>query len=318
MYSEFYHFTKKPFQLNADPDFFFKSIEHRKALAYLRYGLTQGEGFIVVVGRPGTGKTMLVKLLVNKLLNTSNNINIGVMVTSQVQPEDLLKMILSTFGMNFIGDDKHTLLNRIEQFFIQQAKEGKRVLMIVDEAQNLPKASLEELRMLSNFEVNGKSIFQIFLIGQNQLGEYLMIPDMEQLRQRVVATYHLQPLDVEESKNYILFRLEKAGWALNPQFDEAVFAKICQYTQGIPRRINTLCDRILLFGYLEELTYIDTNAVEKVIVEIEEELSNTQTIPADEISSIAHASPIIDPHGSLEDRVQMLEKIILNLQKVFR
>jgi general secretion pathway protein A len=310
MYDGFYNLSKKPFQLTADSDFFFNSAVHRRALAYMRYGLTQGEGFVVVTGKPGTGKTMLVKELVNSLNN--DNITIGIMVSSQVGADDLLKIISATFGLPYDGEDKSTLLTRIERFFIQQAMEGKRVLMIVDEAQNLPKDSLEELRMLSNFEMSGKSLFQTFLIGQKQLGETLFLPEMEQLRQRIVATYQLKPLNEEETKNYILFRLEKAGWEQTPQFENDVFNEICSYSQGIPRRINTLCDRVLLFGYLDELKVIDLASVNKVIADIEEESS----MVTDEFHDILPASvtATADSNSSLDERIVALEKTVSNLQ----
>ena len=310
MYDGFYNLNKKPFQLNADTDFFFNSAVHKRALAYMRYGLTQGEGFVVVTGKPGTGKTMLVKELVNSLDN--DNITIGIMVSSQVGADDLLKIISATFGLSYEGEDKSTLLTRIERFFINQSMEGKRVLMIVDEAQNLPKDSLEELRMLSNFEMSGKPLFQTFLIGQQQLGERLFLPEMEQLRQRIVATYQLKPLNEEETKNYILFRLEKAGWQETPQFDDEVFNVIFSYSQGIPRRINTLCDRVLLFGYLDELKIINLNAINKVIADIEEESS----LVTDEFHDVLPAMPIpIVGNSSFEERIVSLEKMVGNLQQ---
>lgn len=310
MYDGFYNLNKKPFQLNADTDFFFNSAIHKRALAYMRYGLTQGEGFVVVTGKPGTGKTMLVKELVNSLNN--DNITIGIMVSSQVGADDLLKIISATFGLSYEGEDKSTLLTRIERFFINQSMEGKRVLMIVDEAQNLPKDSLEELRMLSNFEISGKPLFQTFLVGQQQLGDRLFLPEMEQLRQRIVATYQLKSLNEEETKSYILFRLEKAGWNQSPQFEDDVFIEICRYTQGIPRRINTLCDRVLLFGYLDELKVINLTAVQKVITDIEEESS----LVTDEFHDVLPATPIaIDSNSSFEERIESLEKMVGNLQQ---
>ncbi len=310
MYDGFYNLSKKPFQLNADTEFFFNSGVHKRALAYMHYGLSQGDGFVIVVGKPGTGKTMLVKELVRNLHDDS--ITIGIMVSSQVGADDLLKIISATFGLPYDGENKSTLLTRIQRFFIQQARDGKRVLMIVDEAQNLPKDSLEELRMLTNFEFSGKPLFQIFLVGQPELSEILHLPEMEQLRQRIVATYQLKPLNEEETRNYILFRLEKAGWTQRPQFDENIFNSICHYTQGIPRIINTLCDRVLLFGYLEELTVINLDAITKVIAEMEEESS------ADE-SGFHNALPSsvalpIDPDGSLEQRIIALEKIVVSLK----
>lgn len=312
MYDGFYNLTKKPFQLNADSDFYFNSAVHRRALAYMRYGLTQGEGFVVVTGKPGTGKTMLVKELVNSL--NAQNITIGIMVSSQVGADDLLKIISATFGLPYDGEDKSTLLTRIERFFIKQAMEGKRVLMIVDEAQNLPKDSLEELRMLSNFEMSGKSLFQTFLIGQKQLGDTMSLPEMEQFRQRIVATYQLKPLDEEEAKQYILFRMQKAGWKNTPQFNEDIFSRICSYTQGIPRRINTLCDRVLLFGYLDELKVITLNAVQKVITDIEEESS----LVTDEFHDVTPAplilSASLETNNAYEERIAALEKTVVMLQ----
>ena len=307
MYDGFYNLSKKPFQLTADSDFFFNSAVHKRALAYMRYGLTQGEGFVVVTGKPGTGKTMLVKQLVASLNN--ENITIGIMVSSQVGADDLLKIISATFGLSYEGEDKSTLLTRIECFFIQQAMEGKRVLMIVDEVQNLPKDALEELRMLSNFELSGKSLFQTFLIGQQQLSEALLLPEMEQLKQRIVATYQLKPLNAEETKNYILFRLEKAGWQHTPQFEDNIFNTICSYTQGIPRCINTLCDRVLLFGYLEELKVIDLSAIEKVIVDIEEESSLTNQKLQDLTTKTSALK------NTFEERISSLEQSVIELQK---
>ena len=312
MYDGFYNLSKKPFQLSADSEFFFNSVVHKRALAYMRYGLAQGEGFVVVTGKPGTGKTMLVKELVNSLDN--DNITIGIMVSSQVGADDLLKIISATFGLSYEGEDKSTLLTRIERFFINQSMEGKRVLMIVDEAQNLPKDSLEELRMLSNFEISGKSLFQTFLVGQQQLGETLFLPEMEQLRQRIVATYQLKPLNEEETKSYILFRLEKAGWQKTPQFDDDVFNEICSYSQGIPRRINTLCDRLLLFGYLDELQVITLSAVEKVIADIEEESSQVTDEFHDKRAP--SAATTMDSSSIFEERIVALEKMVTNLQNV--
>lgn len=310
MYDGFYNLSKKPFQLSPDSDFFFNSAIHKRALTYMNYGLTQGEGFIVITGKPGTGKTMLVKQLVNSL--DKNKITLGIMVSSQVGPDDLLKVIAATFRLPYEDEDKATLLARIERFFIDQAMAGKKVLMIVDEAQNLPRDSLEELRMLSNFEMSGKPLFQTFLIGQKQLGETLFLPEMEQLRQRIVATCQLKSLDEQETKNYILFRLEKAGWRQTPQFEEDVFAVICSYTQGIPRRINALCDRVLLFGYIEELQVINLDVIQKVVADIEDDSS----LMTDEFHDNSEmVSVALIPSGSLEQRIATLEKTVLKLRQ---
>ena len=311
MYDGFYNLKRKPFQLNTDPDFFFNSAIHKRAIAYMRYGLTQGEGFVVITGTPGLGKTMLVKELV-KTLN-DEKIIIGVMVTSQVGAEDTLRIVSATFGLPYDGDDKATLLTGIEKFIKDSAEQGKRILLIVDEAQNLPKQSLEELRMISNFEMYGKTVFQTFLIGQKQLRRTIFAPDMEQLKQRIVSTFQLEPLNEEETKQYILFRLEKAGWNhKKPEFDDNIFFKIHQFSEGIPRKINTLCDRILLFGYLDELDVINLHSVEKVITELDEEMSSDMIAEVSEVVSPALFSNEVS--GGIENRLMELEKQVIKLQ----
>ncbi len=312
MYKNFYKLTKNPFQQNADPAFFFDSASHKRAKSYLRYGLAQGEGFVVVTGEPGTGKTMLVKELA-QFLKQENLVCIGSLVTSNVGAEDTLRLLAATFGIFYeLDDSKATLLNRIETFFKDKAKQGKRVLLIVDEAQNLPKQSIEELRMLSNFEWEGKIIFQTFLLGQEELGKTLFSPDMEQVRQRVVATYQLKSLTEEETHDYILFRLEKAGWIPGTTlFHEDVFNEIFRFTKGVPRRINSLCDRLLLFGFLEELKEIDREAVNKVISEIKSDYKNIAKQKKKSTSAPRIATGNAD--SDLEKRVQVLEQVVNDL-----
>lgn len=312
MYDGFYNLTQKPFQLSADPDFFFRSSVHKRALAYMQYGLTQGEGFVLVTGSPGTGKTMLVKNLIQNL--NKDKLLIGLMVTSQVGPEDTLRMVASTFGFQYLHNDKASLLTSFEKFIIEKAREGLRLLLIVDEAQNLPKQSLEELRMLTNLDVNGAQVFQVFLIGQPELKRTVYAADMEQLKQRIVSTYHLDPLDVEETKEYILFRLQTAGWQGKPEFTSSVFENIHEFSAGVPRRINSICDRLLLFGFLEELSVIDTDAVEKVISEVQEEMfleNSEENLSSASLSVTRYAD--VEP-GSLEERLNRIESEIMILQ----
>ncbi len=270
MYCSYYNLKCKPFQLNTDPEFFFQSSMHKSAIAYMRYGLMQGEGFVVITGFPGLGKTMLVRELVKNL--NDDDIVIGVMVSSQVGATDTLRVISGTFGLSFVDLDKATLLVNIEQFIKTTSENGKRILLIVDEAQNLPKQSLEELRMLSNFERNGKIIFQTFLVGQKELRHTIFARDMDQFKQRIVSAFQLKPLNALQTKEYILFRLGKAGWDHKPEFNDDIFQKIHDFTNGVPRKINTLCDRILFYGYSSELDAIDIESVDKVIFELEEEM----------------------------------------------
>ncbi len=318
MYTKFYRLSKKPFQLTPDPEFFFNSPVHKRALAYLRYGLTQGEGFIVVTGSPGTGKTTLVKALFQSL--QQQNIIAGLMVTSQVGAEDTLRIISATFGLSYDGDDKASLLRNLERFFNDKAREGKRVLLVVDEAQNLPLQSLEELRMLSNFEQGGRSLFQAFLLGQDEFRLALQSDRMAQVRQRVIATYHLRPLTLEETQAYILHRLKQAGWQADPSFLDETFALIHQATLGIPRVINILCDRLLLFAYLEELHEIDARVVNTVIDEINEEASVPEELqagrPQEAISPALSQS--IQAASQLPDweRIERLERQVAELQRI--
>jgi len=317
MYKSFYKLTQNPFQLNANLDFFFDSSGHKRAKAYLRYGLVQGEGFVVVTGMAGTGKTMLVKELFQSL-KQDNEIIIGVMVTSQVGAEDTLRMLSTVFKLAYEYDDnKATLLARLENFFKESGKRGKRVLLVVDEAQNLPKQSIEELRMLSNYEWEGKSVLQIFLVGQEELGRRLYSPGMDQVKQRIVATHHLKAIEEEEIKEYIFFRLSKAGWQNNPQFNLDVFSEIYKFTKGIPRRINTLCDRLLLYGFLEELTTIDLESVKHVITEIEadyESIGVEESTTTSDVGDEGHlATSALTPDQ--DQRIDMLEQKVNELSQ---
>jgi putative secretion ATPase (PEP-CTERM system associated) len=320
MYDTFYNLKKKPFQLNPDPEFFFNSAVHRRALAYLRYGLAQGEGFVVVTGMPGTGKTMLVKELFETLRN--ENIAAGLMVTSQVGAEDTLRIIAATFGLSYDGDAKAILLKNLENFFKLKAREGRRVLLVVDEAQNLPPQSLEELRMLLNFELDGRPIFQVFMLGQDEFRATLQSDKMEQVRQRVTATYHLRPLELDETRDYILHRLTTAGWNHDPRLSDQAFEEIHGYAKGIPRIINTLCDRLMLYGYLEELHELTLEAVQLVINEIEQDSVRDNPAPHAEPNNgatgrfegiLADTLPIGE--GSLENRLAQLESMVLSLRK---
>lgn len=274
MYDEFYGFVGKPFQLTPDQRFFFDSPGHHRALAYLRYGLEQGEGFIVITGDIGTGKTMLVRTLFGEL--ESRNIMAAQLVTTQVEPEDMLRMVCASFGLAHEGMNKASLLHNLEVIARTRFAEGKRILLVVDEAQNLPGRSLEELRMLANFQIEGRSLFQSFLLGQAELRRTLQAPDMEQLRQRIIAAYHLEALSADETRDYIEYRLNCVQWAGDPELDGEVFAAIYEQTEGVPRRINSLCDRLLLFGCIESRHSLSAGDVRVVVAEMREEVGRSE------------------------------------------
>ncbi len=263
MYTEYYGFSAKPFQLSPDPRFFFGSRAHTRALSYLRYGLSQGEGFIVITGGIGTGKTTLVKSLFQEL--DSSQVIAAQLVTTQLEADELLRSVVASFGLPYEGIGKATLLKHFEDFLRSHARQGRRVLLVVDEAQNLPSKSLEELRMLSNFQIAETPLLQSFLLGQEEFRHTLQDPSMEQLRQRVIASGHLSPLNESETRSYIEHRLHVVGWdGWQPTFFEEIFPAIYQITQGIPRLINVFCDRLLLYGFLEGLREFTPAAAEVV------------------------------------------------------
>lgn len=270
MYEDFYGLISKPFQLNPDPGFYFSSKQHRRARAYLEYGVMRCEGFIVITGEVGAGKTTVVRGLLEGL--NSENIVAASLVSTQVDAEDTLKLVAAAFGIKAKGESKGDLLISLEAFFLSKALQGKRCLLIVDEAQNLQTKAIEELRMLSNFQSGKKALLQTFLIGQPEFRKILQSPEMLQLRQRVTATCHLGPLDQDETQEYIRHRLRCAGAKEKPELAVEIFETIYSYTDGIPRRINNLMDRVLLNGFLAEKTFIDLSLVDKIIEELNSEI----------------------------------------------
>lgn len=266
MYEDFYRFSGKPFQLNPDPAFYFQSAGHQRAMAYLRYGIQQGQGFIIVTGDVGTGKTMLVNNLFKEL--ESKDIVAAKIVSTNINESDLLRLVCSEFDLPFEWVSKASLLKQLEVFFKSCVEEGKRVLLVVDEAQNLPRSSLEELRMLSNFDHNGMPVVQSFLLGQREFRAMMRSPGLEQLRQRVLAAYHLKPLSPQETETYIKHRLAKVGWTVDPEIENDVYLGVYQFTSGVPRRINTLMDRLLLNASLDESHAITFKNLRQITTEI--------------------------------------------------
>lgn len=262
MYESFYKLTGKPFRLSPDPRFFFSSQSHKRAMSYLLYGVKQGEGFIVITGDVGTGKTTLVGALC-ALLKDQKVITAKV-VTTQLEAEDLLRITAAEFGLPYADVSKGVLLRNIEMFLRDCAHQGRRALLLVDEAQNLPPRSVEELRMLSNFQLGGTPLLQSFLLGQKEFKRIIRSPSFVQLRQRVIAAYHLHPLDTEEIKGYIEHRLSLVNWNKDPLINDDAFPEIHRITEGVPRRINVFCDRLLLYSYLEKLHVIDARIVNQV------------------------------------------------------
>jgi putative secretion ATPase (PEP-CTERM system associated) len=266
MYEAFYGLKVKPFQLNPDPSFYFDSKQHRRAKAYLEYGLHQNEGFIVVTGEIGAGKTTIVRGLLDTL--DKEKVVAAQIVSTQLDADDILRMVAAAFGVRFKDMAKADLILALEAFLVEVARRGKRCLLIVDEAQNLTPRAVEELRMLSNFQFESHALLQSFLVGQPEFRAIMLSPQMEQLRQRVIAACHIGPINAEETREYITHRLSCAGSKGEPQFDAAAYETIYRASGGIPRRINALCDRLLLLGFLTDRKSFGKAEVDEVVSEL--------------------------------------------------
>jgi putative secretion ATPase (PEP-CTERM system associated) len=318
MYASYYGFRVKPFQLRPDPNFFFGSKGHRRAMAYLQYGLSQGEGFIVITGEVGAGKTTLVRNLFRTL--ESENVLAAQIVSTHLDSDDTLRMVAAAFGLPHENASKASLLISLESFFRQCERQGKRTLLVVDEAQNLSPKTVEELRMLSNFQTDDKPLLQTFLLGQPEFRKTLLGGDMLQLRQRVTATYHLGPMDLSETRSYIEHRLNTAGWNGDPSFDEDAFETIFAHTGGIPRRINTLCDRLLLMGCLEQLHRFGNAEVAEVIRDIRQEF-DMSSMDDDHVDTGGAHSPVGEASGGLahiDERIVKLEESVVSVLELLK
>jgi len=267
MYDQFYGLSGRPFQLTPDPQFYFESATHRKALSYLGYGLAQGEGFIVITGEVGAGKSTLVGHLMQTI--DKARLSAATIVTSQLDGHDLVQMAAESFGIDTRGVDKANTLKAIEEHLHVEARAGRRCLLIVDEAQNLSVDALEELRMLSNFQLGSQALLQIFLLGQPEFRDLVHgSAELEQLRQRVIATHHLEAMEADEVEPYIVHRLSRVGWdgrpAITPDAYHALFAE----TGGVPRKLNTLMNRVMLMASVEQLDVIDGDLVSAVVADM--------------------------------------------------
>jgi general secretion pathway protein A len=267
MYDQYYGFTGRPFQLTPDPHYYFESLTHRKALSYLGYGLAQGEGFIVITGEVGAGKSTLVSHLMQTI--DKARLTAATVVTSQLDGNDMVQMAAESYGIDTRGLDKAATLKAIENFLHAEARAGRRCLLVVDEAQNLAVDALEELRMLSNFQLGSSALLQIFLLGQPEFRDLVQqSASLEQLRQRVIATHHLDAMDADEVEPYIMHRLARAGANGRPQLTEDAIDAIYEETGGVPRKINALMNRTLLMGSMEQLEILDGGLVTAVIADM--------------------------------------------------
>jgi putative secretion ATPase (PEP-CTERM system associated) len=293
MYESFFGLTAKPFSLVPDPRFLFLSRTHQKALRYLDYGLREEAGFILLTGEVGSGKTTIVKNFISRL---DGSTVLAMIFNTCIGGDQLLAAINEEFGLDIRGCDKLTLQRDLNDFLIAQYAMGVRPILIIDEAQNLPAESLEEIRLLSNLEARDNKLLQIILIGQPELKETLDQHHMRQLRQRIGVSCHLSPLSPEEIEDYIFYRLGQAGNREAVTFEEGAFEIIHRYSGGIPRLVNRICDFLLLSAFCEEKRHFPLDLVSEVAAEAGD------VAAADSIRS-GGASEL----SSLEERLKCLE-----------
>jgi len=295
MFEDYYGLTGRPFQLTPDPAFFFQSGTHRKALSYLGYGLSQGEGFIVITGEVGSGKSTIVAHLVATI--DPAQLTIGQVVTSKLGGGEIVHVVAQSLGLDIAGHDKASALGAIESFLHEEARAGRRCLLVVDESQNLAVDALEELRMLSNFQLGSYPLLQTLLLGQPEFRETLQThPNLEQLRQRVIAAHHLEAMEPAEIEPYITHRLKLVGWRDHPAFDQRVFTELHQASGGIPRRINQIANRLLLLGAVEQRSRIDALMLHAVLAEMERDNAFPAAAPASMPRPGPAPEPIRAPH----------------------
>ncbi len=314
MYESHFGLSGPPFQLIPDPSFYFGSRGHSNALAFLKFGAHQGEGFIVVTGEIGAGKTTLVRTLLEGL--DPAKVVAAPVVSTQLEPGDLPLAILMAFGVQVAIQNSAQLIADLESFLADLAAKGRRALLIIDEAQNLAPEVIEELRVLTNFQAGKNAMLQVFLIGQPELRTQLQAKAMDQLRQRVTASCHLGPLDPAETRAYVQHRLHLVGWNDRPQIELDAFQQLHRWTGGIPRRINRLCNRLLLSAFLETRDAISAENVEQIAQDLRAEIGETDEIPPPDAPPVpAFASSTLTP-PNIEPEPGAAPEIKMNLDVV--
>ena len=269
VYKSFYNLKEQPFRLSPDCRFCFSHPSYDNAKSYLKYAVSEGEGFVAITGEPGTGKTALIAALLAEF--DSTRVRVATLTNVQIDSGNLLSMVLEEFGLPIGGQRQTSPLSTLKQFLVQQHKDGRRCILIVDEAQGLPSSSLEELRLISNLQHENNLLLQMFLFGQEPLMDIIREPGLEQLHQRFIATSHLQSLGLTETEDYIEHRLRKAGWDNDPVITADAMGLVFKVSGGVPRRINLICHRLFLYGGLTQKHELVAADALHVIVELHRE-----------------------------------------------
>jgi general secretion pathway protein A len=266
MYRQFFGLKEKPFNITSDPNFLYLSRVHKEAFAHLVYGIKERKGFLEITGEIGAGKTTLCRALLNHLdVNTKS----AFIFNSTLPEAQLFQTILEDFGVSVAKKTKSSMLRQFNNFLLEELAKNNNVVLIIDEAQNLKSHVLEELRILSNLETDKEKLFQMILVGQPELREKLNAPNLKQLRQRIGVRFHITSLPKDEIGEYIYHRLNVAGSSGDIKFSDEAFDMIYKYSGGIPRLINTVCDKALLSAYVSETKFIDAGNIERCINDIE-------------------------------------------------
>lgn len=264
MYFKFFKFKEAPFNMTPNSRFFFESSKHTEALSTLIYAIEERKGFVVITGDIGSGKTTVCRTLLNKLTSTTQ---IALITNTHMSGKDMLCNILEDLEVEYTPGSKTKILSRLNHYLIEQLRNDQNVVVIIDEAQNLTPSVLEEVRMLSNLETENEKLIQIILLGQPELKKKLALPGLEQLRQRISVYYHLAPLTEQETKNYIFYRLKIASGSDRKYFTDEALDIIYQFSKGVPRLINSICDSALLNGFIYEKDIIDGELMQEVVDE---------------------------------------------------
>jgi putative secretion ATPase (PEP-CTERM system associated) len=298
MYERFYRLRERPFALTPDPDYLYPSRVHKEALSYLRYGIESHAGFVVITGAIGSGKTTLLQTLLRGL---DSQTTVARIMNTLLDPRELIEAAMIDLALDPAGKSKPAMLKEFGEFLVNQRMDGRLVLLVIDEAQNLALPALEEIRMLSNLETEKSKLLQIILVGQPDLRDKLERPELEQLRQRITVSYHLQPLDAEETARYVNHRLARASVGTPLEFPRAVTDRIHERSGGVPRLINVIADATLVFGYGEERFEID----EALVCDVITDLDDTGVL-GPKVNAERHAS-VVPPDGQTVEAVQFKE-----------
>jgi len=267
MYEAFYGLREPPFHVTADPAFLFLSQQHREALDHLEYGIQQRLGFLEITGEVGSGKTTVIKAMVLRLPAA---VRTAVILNPNLSDVQLLEAIVRDFGLEPAHATRGALMASLNDFLLEQWRQGRTTVLIIDEAQTLSARALEQIRLLSNLETDKAKLLQIVLVGQPELSAKLAVPLLRPLRQRIAVRYHIQPLDLPEIGDYIAHRLRAAGArGHRPAFTPEAIQAVARYSRGLPRAINHLCDKALLAGFVRETSTIDAPLIQQAIAALE-------------------------------------------------